>query len=387
KQTAAAGLRPEPFPQTMPVSGYGADSGIRLEAVWLMHDPAYPEDLPVLPLARYTYTPRGELSAVYDRSGTPVRGFTYDDKHPGRMTAHRYAGRPQTTYRYDASGRVTEQHNPAGLSYTYGYEKNAVIITDSLNRREVLHTEGEGGLKRVIKEEQADGSAITREFDNAGRLVARTDAAGRKTEYRLNIGSGNVTEIVTPDGRSVRFSYNDQRQLIATTGPDGLRSQQTFDERGRLTQEKSRSGDVTRYYYDDPHSELPSATEDATGSRKQMTWSRYGQLLTLTDCSGYQTRYEYNRFGQVTALHQEEGLSQYRAYDKRGRLVSQQDAAGHETRYEYSVAGDLTAVIHPDGSRQTTEYDAAGHPVSTTEGGLTRQMEYDAAGRVTRLIN
>ncbi|EAA8845962.1 RHS repeat protein, partial [Salmonella enterica subsp. enterica] len=282
---------------------------------------------------------------------------------------------------------MTEQHNPAGLSYTYGYEKNAVIITDSLNRREVLHTEGEGGLKRVIKEEQADGSSVTREFDNAGRLVAQTDAAGRKTEYRLNIASGNVTEIVTSDGRRVRFSYNDQRQLIATTGPDGLRSQQTFDERGRLAQEKSRSGDVTRYYYDDPHSELPSATEDATGSRKQMTWSRYGQLLTLTDCSGYQTRYEYNRFGQVTALHREEGLSQYRAYDERGRLVSQQDAAGHETRYEYSVAGDLTAVIHPDGSRQTTEYDAAGHPVSTTGGGLTRQMEYDAAGRVTRLVN
>ncbi|HAU8265714.1 TPA: RHS repeat protein [Kluyvera intermedia] len=387
KQAVASGISAPDWPQAMPVSGYGADSGIRLEAVWLTHDPEYPDNLPALPLVRYTYTARGELSAVYDRSGTQVRSFIYDDKHPGRMTAHRYTGRPRTTYRYDASGRVTEQHNPAGLSYRYEYEKNAVIITDSLNRREVLHTESEGGLKRVIKEEKADGSAITREFDNAGRMVAMTDAAGRKTEYRLNIGSGNVTEIVAPDGRSVRFSYNDQRQLISTTGTDGLRSQQVFDDRGRLTQEKSRSGDITRYFYDDPHSELPSATEDVTGSKKYMTWSRYGQLLTFTDCSGYRTRYEYNRFGQVTALHQEEGLSQYRAYDKRGRLISLKDAAGHETRYEYSVAGDLTTVIHPDGSRQTTTYDAAGHPVSVTEGGLTRQREYDPAGRVTRLVN
>lgn len=387
KQATASGVRATEYPQKMPLSGYGADSGIRLEAVWLTHDPEYPENLPVLPLVRYTYTPRGELSAVYDRSDTQVRSFTYDDKHPGRMTAHQYAGRPQTTYRYDTSGRVVEQHTPAGLSYTYGYEKNTTVITDSLNRREVLHTEGEGGLKRVIKEEKADGSAITREFDNAGRMVAMTDAAGRKTEYRLNIGSGNVTEIVTPDGRSVRFSYNDQRQLISTTGTDGLRSQQTFDDRGRLTQEKSRSGDITRYFYDNPHSERPSAIEDATGSRKQMTWSRYGQLLTFTDCSGYQTRYEYNRFGQVTAIHQEEGLSQYRTYDERGRLVSQQNAQGHETRYEYNMAGDLTIVIHPDGSRQTINYDAAGHPVSTTGGGLTRQMEYDPAGRITRLVN
>ncbi|MDH1128657.1 DUF6531 domain-containing protein, partial [Enterobacter sp. GD03975] len=387
KQATASGIRAPDWPQTMPVSGYGADGGIRLEAVWLTHDPEFPDNLPARPLARYTYTPRGELATVYDRSDTPVRSFTYDDNHPGRMTAHRHAGRPQTTYRYDAGGRVTEQLNPAGLSYTYDYQKNAVVITDSLNRREVLHTAGEGGLKRVVREEKADGSAVTREFDNAGRMVAMTDAAGRRTGYRLNAGAGNVTEIVLPDGRSVRFSYNDQLQLIATTGTDGLRSRQEFDRQGRLTQETSRHGDITRYFYDSPDSERPSATEDATGSRRHMTWSRYGQLLTLTDCSGYRTRYEYNRFGQVTAIHREEGLSQYRTYDERGWLVSQKDAAGHETRYEYSLAGDLTAVVHPDGSRLTTEYDAAGHPVSTTGGGLTRRMEYDPAGRVTRLVN
>ncbi|MGP8941638.1 hypothetical protein ACT02W_26665, partial [Enterobacter soli] len=88
-----------------------------------------------------------------------------------------------------------------------------------------------------------------------------------------------------------------------------------------------------------------------------------------------------------TAIYQEEGLSQHRVYDERGRLIRRQNAQGHETRYEYSLAGDLTAVIHPDGSRQTTEYDAAGRPVSTTEGGLTRRMEYDTAGRTIRLVN
>jgi hypothetical protein len=51
------------------VSGYGADSGIRLEAVWLTHDPEYPDNLPAGPLVRYEYTPRGELAAVYDRGG------------------------------------------------------------------------------------------------------------------------------------------------------------------------------------------------------------------------------------------------------------------------------------------------------------------------------
>ncbi|MBZ4059083.1 RHS repeat protein, partial [Escherichia coli] len=48
----------------------------------------------------------------------------------------------------------------------------------------------------------------------------------------------------------------------------------------------------------------------------------------------------------------------------------------------YNAAGDLTAVITPDGNRSETQYDAWGKAVSTTQGGLTRSMEYDAAGRV-----
>ncbi|HGU0321045.1 TPA: RHS element protein, partial [Escherichia coli] len=316
-----------------------------------------------------------------------VRSFTYDDKYRGRMVAHHRAGRPEIRYRYDSDGRVTEQLNPAGLSYTYQYEKDRITITDSLDRREVLHTQGEGGLKRVVKKEHADGSVTQSQFDAVGRLKAQTDAAGRTTEYSPDVVTGLITRITTPDGRASAFYYNHHSQLTSATGPDGLELRREYDESGRLIQETAHNGDITRYRYDNPHSDLPCATEDATGSRKTMTWSRYGQLLTVTDCSGYVTRYDHDRFGQMTAVHREEGLSQYRAYDSRGQLIAVKDTQGHETRYEYNAAGDLTAVIAPDGSRNGTQYDAWGKPVRTTQGGLTRSMEYDAAGRVIRLTS
>ncbi|EZA63685.1 RHS repeat-associated core domain-containing protein [Escherichia coli] len=376
------------FPDTLPAgTGYGTDNGIRLEAVWLTHDPAYPDEQPTAPLARYTYTASGELRAVYDRSGTQVRGFTYDAEHAGRMVAHHYAGRPESRYRYDDTGRVTEQVNPEGLDYRFEYGERRVIITDSLNRREVLYTEGEGGLKRVVKKEHADGSITRSEYDEAGRLKAQTDAAGRRTEYRLHMASGAVTAVTGPDGRTVRYGYNSQRQVTSVTYPDGLRSSREYDEKGRLTAETSRSGETTRYSYDDPASELPTGIQDATGSTKQMAWSRYGQLLAFTDCSGYTTRYEYDRYGQQIAVHREEGISTYSSYNPRGQLVSQKDAQGREIRYEYSAAGDLTATVSPDGKRSTIEYDKRGRPVSVTEGGLTRSMGYDAAGRITVLTN
>ncbi|MDI7037202.1 RHS element protein, partial [Escherichia coli] len=135
------------------------------------------------------------------------------------------------------------------------------------------------------------------------------------------------------------------------------------------------------------HSELPSVTEDATGSRKQMTWSRYGQLQTFTDCSGYETRYEYDRFGQMTAVHREESISLYRSYDNRGQLISVKDTQGRETQYEYNAAGDPTAIIAPDGDRSATQYDAWGKAVSTAQGALERSMADDAAGGALSLAN
>ncbi|EOK0253325.1 RHS element core protein [Escherichia coli] len=376
------------FPDTLPAgTEYGADNGIRLEAVWLTHDPAYPDEQPTAPLARYTYTASGELRAVYDRSGTQVRGFTYDAEHAGRMVAHHYAGRPESRYRYDDTGRVTEQVNPEGLDYRFEYGQDRVTITDSLNRREVLYTEGEGGLKRVVKKEHADGSITRSEYDEAGRLKAQTDAAGRRTEYSLHMASGAVTAVTGPDGRTVRYGYNSQRQVTSVTYPDGLRSSREYDEKGRLAAETSRSGETTSYSYDDPASELPTGIQDATGSTKQMAWSRYGQLLAFTDCSGYTTRYEYDRYGQQIAVHREEGISTYSSYNPRGQLVSQKDAQGREIRYEYSAAGDLTATVSPDGKRSTIAYDKRGRLVSVTEGGLTRSMGNDAAGRITVLTN
>ncbi|EGH5480543.1 TPA: RHS repeat-associated core domain-containing protein [Escherichia coli] len=125
------------FPDTLPAgTEYGADNGIRLEAVWLTHDPAYPDEQPTAPLARYTYTAGGELRAVYDRSGTQVRGFAYDAEHAGRMVAHHYAGRPESRYRYDDTGRVTEQVNPEGLEETwYGWDGDRLTTVQTQQTR------------------------------------------------------------------------------------------------------------------------------------------------------------------------------------------------------------------------------------------------------------
>lgn len=118
-----AGSAAPAYPETLPATEYGTDNGIRLSQVWLTHEPDAEGDQEPAMLSRYEYTPGGELAAVYDRGGMEVRRFLYDADHPGRMTGHRYAGRPQMRYRYNRDGQVEEQLNPEGLSYRYAYEK------------------------------------------------------------------------------------------------------------------------------------------------------------------------------------------------------------------------------------------------------------------------
>ncbi|HBN6661788.1 TPA: RHS repeat protein, partial [Escherichia coli] len=354
------------FPDTLPGTEYGPDRGIRLSAVWLMHDPEYPENLPAAPLVCYDWTPRGELAAVYDRSGTQMRHFTYDDKYRGRMVAHRYAGRPEMRYRYDDAGRVVEQLNPAGLSYRYQYEQDRITVTDSLNRREVLHTEGGAGLKRVVKKELADGSVTHSGYDAAGRLTAQTDAAGRRTEYGLNVVSGDITDITTPDGRETKFYYNDGNQLTAVVSPDGLESRREYDEPGRLVSETSRSGETVRYRYDDAHSELPATTTDATGSTPDslppVEWLTYGSGYLAGMKLGDTPLLEYTRdrmhretvrsFGSMAGSNAAYKLTS--TYTPAGQLQSQHlNSLVYDRDYGWNDNGDLVRISGP---RQTREY-------------------------------
>ncbi|HHW0462193.1 TPA: RHS repeat-associated core domain-containing protein [Escherichia coli] len=342
------------FPDTLPAgTEYGADNGIRLEAVWLTHDPAYPDEQPTAPLARYTYTASGELRAVYDRSGTQVRGFTYDAEHAGRMVAHHYAGRPESRYRYDDTGRVTEQVNPEGLDYRFEYGESRVIITDSLNRREVLYTEGEGGLKRVVKKEHADGSITRSEYDEAGRLKAQTDAAGRRTEYRLHMASGKLTSVILPDGRTVRYGYNSQLQLTSVTYPDGKRSATEYDKRGRPV--SVTEGGLTRSMGYDAAGRITVLTNE-NGSQSTFRYDPVDRLTEQRGFDGRTQRYQYDLTGKLTQS-EDEGLITLWHYDASDRITRRTVNGEPAEQWQYDDHGWLTEISHlSEGHRVAVHY-------------------------------
>ncbi|WP_375156587.1 RHS repeat-associated core domain-containing protein [Shigella flexneri] len=284
QQAISGGTEPSAFPDTLPgYTEYGRDNGIRLSAVWLTHDPEYPENLPAAPLVRYGWTPRGELAAVYDRSNTQVRSFTYDDKYRGRMVAHRHTGRPEIRYRYDSDGRVTEQLNPAGLSYTYQYEKDRITITDSLNRREVLHTQGEAGLKRVVKNHPETEALLwqheTRHAYNAQGLANRCIPDSLPAVEWLTYGSGWLAGMKLGDTPLVDF---------------------TRDRLHRETLRRFGRYELSTAYT--PAGQLQSQHLNSLQYDRDYTWNDNGELIRIS--SPRQTRsYSYSTTGRLTGVH------------------------------------------------------------------------------------
>lgn len=367
-------------------SGWGQDNGVRLSAIYLTKDPHYPE-LPEKPLVRYDYNERGELQTVYDRVGVAIRQFNYHPEHIGWMTTHQYIGRPPSQYEYDAKGRVILQHNQGGLDYTFNYSDNRTDVTDSLGRQDSYFFAGKKGLKRLIKHQRPDGSTIENRYDPSGRLIAVRNAGGLITEFELDIASGNLTAITTPDEKTTRFSYNAQGQLQEVIYPSGNRHKTAYDQLGRVISETNESGGVSRFYYADEHSNLISTREDALGVKQSFKWTACGLLAQFSDCSGKITHYDYNRDGNILHITMEEGLRNTYEYNDRGQRVSEHNAAGETYRYDYNSAGDLVKIHQPDDSLMTLHYDEQRRLTAKQYGGLNQQFHYDDAGRIHTLVN
>ena len=367
-------------------NGWGADSGVRLMAVHLTHDPHYPERL-AHPLVRYEYSARGELMTVYARDASVQRRFWYHPKLVGRMTAHAYAGREPVTYTYDESGKVIAHDRPGSLSYRFDYQAQATVVTDSLGRQNTYHFEGEGGLKRVVRQVAFDGGISQSHFDPSGRLLSSIDPLGRETRFDLDTATGAVLSITLPDGAQSSWNHNPHGQVILRRNTSGATERFEYDELGRPTATIDALGHITRTHYPNEETEQPNTIEDAKGGFKLLTWTSTQQLASYTDCSGSVTRYRYNRWGQQVQVQGEEGSRIDYSYDELGRLIAQTNAANQTSSYGYNAASDVMAISAPDGNTVRFERDALGRMLVYHYGGLTQQYQYDPAGRLVRLTN
>ena len=153
--------------------------------------------------------------------------------------------------------------------------------------------------------------------------------------------------------------------LTVVTGPEGLETEQSYDDRG-----------------------LPHTIRDARGGYKHMRWNARAQLVEYTHCSGKATRYAYDERSMLSSVTDALGNATVYHSDALGRVTEVIDPEGGVQRFEYDELGRLAAVIDP--ARQTTRYErnARGLPTRRINPmGRSVEFVYDRARRLVKLVN
>ncbi|MER5911096.1 RHS repeat-associated core domain-containing protein [Streptomyces sp. NPDC001982] len=349
-------------------------------------------------LVRYGYDDRGDLTAVHNSFGPPLR-FSYDDSR--RIT--RWDDRNGVWYRfdYDEAGRCVAGHGMDGfLSYTFTYddEAHSTVAVNSLGHP--THYRFNDAFQ-LVEETDAFGHAVTQEWDHRDRLLSRTDQLGRSLRMEWD-EAGRPTAVRLPDGSVSTTRYNDLGLPVVITEYDGAVLRQEWDERGNCTSLTTGDGATTRFgreptgalatltdatgavhrFTNNPAGQSTSAT-DPLGAVSTYTYDAFGRCTTVVDALGGATRRTYSAEGHLTSLTSPDGGVERWTYDGEGNQLTHTDVLGRTTAFTYGPFDLLTSRTTPDGVRHTFTHDTELRLLRVTgPRELTWDYRYDAVGNL-----
>ena len=323
---------------------------------------------------------------------------------------------------FDHQGRLTKQTDRHGRETVYEYAENGLVesIADSAGQQIVyFHDENE----RIVSASGPYAKEIDYGYDERGRLASVADIlADRQTAYQ----------------------YNDDNQLVGSTGPDGISLiQSVVDIRGRAVRKTDNRGNTLEYSFEiDPETRTETTSVADLQAPEQAPWTRtfddQGRIVSKTDPAGSRTEYEYD--GQSMYVNRIAWPAQGRkpveihrnaaglpvkivdpensggqpveiSYNDANLPVEIIDPMGRATRFEYNEQYDLTSmtrylggqpvvvsfgyengrlvsVADPMGRESTMEYDELGRAVSSTDAsGISVRTTYDESGRPESIDN
>ncbi|WP_417448505.1 PAAR domain-containing protein [Idiomarina abyssalis] len=357
------------------------DPGMRLSAIELEGELS-------ATLVQYEYNATGDLIAVRDRSNQLVIEYQWQ-RHI--LVGYRQPG--LRTMRYEWSelsprGKVLREIKDNGLTREFDYQTGFTRVTDNLGRQEDYLFTGTGPDLRWIGHRRADSSEIHFSHNGQGQRLSEIDPLGNVTSYQHDT-HGNLTALTQPGNQTFRYQRNTQGQVTQVSSPDGGTRVFDYDAQGNMIKSINELQHVSRIKYEQPDlPDRPTKRIDPEGATYQYTWTRHGQLASVTDCSGHITRYEYDNWGHLIRVTDALGQITEYAYSTQGQRTSALLPDGSRAQYRYNEQGFLIQARDAQGVIQTLSYNEHGLPIAETDAnGHTRLYQYDVAGRLTQITN
>lgn len=262
----------------------------------------------------YRSSAAGDVWRVITPEGG-VEDTTYNEYH--QKTSVTNSAGATTTYIYNEDGLVVETVFPDGLRSFV--EPGAWATPARIVGVDGLATECEvdvfGLVKEVVAPDGAvtsfaydmrssgvvpaatthpDGSVTRVECDDAGRVIASTDPAGRRVS-RLYDVRGLLVEALDPVGASTRIEYTPEGWPERVVYPDGSATSAAYDGEGNQIRAVNEVGatTVTAFGVFDK----PVAITDAAGATTRLEYNTQMQLVRLTNADGNTWHYSYDLDG------------------------------------------------------------------------------------------
>ena len=249
-----------------------------------------------------------------------------------------------TEYEVDTAGMVTSITDPLGVVTRFEYDWRATGIVP----------------KATIT---PNGLTHTTECDNAGRPVASTDPAGRRSSVTRDV-RGLVTEVIDPVGNVTTIEYSPEGWVTKVINPDGSERSGTYDGEGNLTQ-----------------------TVNETGATTTTRYTVFDKVSDVTLPNGGVTRYSYNTQMEPVAVTNADGHTWQLHYDLDGSIIKEIDYNGLITQSHTTPDGQHLDTTNGMGT-VTTMFDPYGRMTETRDDqGNATTYQRDALGRIHQVTN
>lgn len=321
-------------------------------------------------LKEYQYDAAGlliEIKAYYQKVTKKPNPFMPYERPTPSSNDH------VTTFRYNAFNQLCETKEYNGLVTTYAYDAAGRIVEttklDSKSSNLRQQRTKYDALGRVIQTLDALGSlaleacagdtkaeeaiwqkhAVTYTYDNASRILTKTNALKQTTRFFYN-ELGALIYKVEANGAVVETQYNAFNQVSKTIQYSAfLKANEenlSIDALAiRLERLASPKLDVTVEY---TYNVLGQIILKKEGTRGQLinTYTVFGELAEsrrrLHANAENVTQYQYDKRGlQTTILEDAEGISRLlkNDYDVFGRLIQSTNGRSHAKQYKYDKLG------------------------------------------------
>jgi len=339
-----------------------------------------------------------------------------------------------TTWHFNAQGRVRQVDYPFAQSETRTYDAQGQL--DTVSRPDGVTLDHDLDVSgRELSMTATDGTGRAATYGPGDRLDTLTDATGTTT-FTYD-AAGRATGLQAPHGGLLQtrdalgrvrsqetsapapvlttpfetlFEYDEEGRLLWLRDRRGQRAEMRYDEAGRLTwlnhgqttcsasSTAQSIGPTTTWTYDDrdrvrsvTHRGPPPATGIDGPVLLSRTYERNaaGEPDKIAKEDGTYTRIEYDDAGRVKAERYFDDVDTLLdevtyLYDLDGNRSQKTSSQGVED-YVYESGSRLTQVLLDGVETQRFEYDANGRVKRIVRDGLDQRLTWDALDRIVRI--